>query len=177
MSSLNKGVRKAEVALKWDPSPLGEPDHDLDIVAAVYTGDAPRGAPAYVVHFDSRSPDGTITLTRDSRTGQGFGFDEVMTLEFDRLAPVYARVVVGVAIQQSAGRRVFEDIGNALVRVREGHTELSEHDFSGVSDATCAVIAEFSRDDEGRWAFHDVVRGYDADPQSFISLMGLDSPR
>ncbi|MDH2391951.1 TerD family protein [Streptomyces sp. HNM0663] len=177
MSSLNKGVRKVEVALKWDPSPLGEPDHDLDIVASVYTADAPRGAPAYSVHFDSRSPDGTIALTRDSRTGQGFGFDEVMTLEFDRLAPVYARVVVGVAIQQTAGRRVFGDIRNTLVRVREGYAELSERDLSEVSGATCAVIAEFARDGEGRWSFHDAVRGYDADPQSFVSLMGADSPR
>ncbi|WP_167538231.1 TerD family protein, partial [Streptomyces caniferus] len=85
MSTFNKGIEKVEVTLKWDPSPLGTPDNDLDIVAATYTADAPHGDPAYLVHFDSRSPDGTITLNRDSRTGQGFGFDEIMTLELDRL--------------------------------------------------------------------------------------------
>lgn len=96
MSSVSKGIRKVEVSLKWDPSPLGAPATDLDLIAATYVADDPYGAPAYVVHFDSRSPDGTITLNRDSRTGQGLGFDEVMTLELDRLAPRYTRVVIEI---------------------------------------------------------------------------------
>ncbi|MBT2363819.1 TerD family protein [Streptomyces sp. ISL-10] len=171
MSSLSKGVRKAEVALKWDPSPLGEMPHDLDLVAATYRSDSTNGKPAYVVHFDSRSPDGTIILTRDSRTGQGFGADEVMTLEFDRLAPVYGRVVVGVVIQQRDGRKVFGDIANTLVRVLEGHGELAACDFTAVSQSTAAVVCEFTRDEAGNWQFRESVRGFDTDPQDFVSLM------
>ncbi|MDQ1007898.1 tellurium resistance protein TerD [Streptomyces sp. V4I23] len=170
MSSINKGVRKAEVALKWDPSPMGEPPHDLDLVAATYRADA-AGEPAYVVHFDSRSPDGTIILARDSKTGQGFGSDEVMTLEFDRLAPVYERVVVGVVIQQRAGRKVFGDVANTRVRVLEGHEELATCDFAAVAQSTAAVVCEFTRGAAGNWQFHDSVRGFDTDPQSFIGLM------
>ncbi|MER5968765.1 TerD family protein [Streptomyces sp. NPDC002055] len=172
MNSLNKGLRKVEVTLKWDPSPAGAPDHDLDIVAATYSTENPPGEPAYLVHFDSRSPDGTITLNRDSRTGQGFGFDEVMTLELDRLAPVYTRVVVGVAIQQSEGRKTFGDIENTGVRIVEDHHELLTDDFAGVSGATAATVAEFSRDESGAWALRRSVRGFDADPASFTALMG-----
>lgn len=172
VSSLSKGVQKAEVTLRWDPSPLGEPANDLDIVAATYETDALQGEPSYVVHFDSRSPDGTIILTRDSRTGQGFGNDEVMTLEFDRLAAVYGRVVVGVVIQQRDGRKVFGDVANTVVRVLEGHTELGTYDFSNVSGATAAVVGEFTREETGEWQFREVVRGFDADPQAFISAMG-----
>ncbi|MCX4819821.1 TerD family protein [Streptomyces sp. NBC_01142] len=172
MSSINKGVRKAEVTLRWDPSPLGESAHDLDIVAATYQADAPQGEPSYVVHFDSRSPDGTIILTRDSRTGQGFGSDEVMTLEFDRLATAYGRVVVGVVIQQRDGRKVFGDIGNTLVRVLEGHTELAQYDFASVSGSTAAVVGEFTRSGAGEWEFREIVRGFDADPQAFVAVMG-----
>ncbi|MFF8845077.1 TerD family protein [Streptomyces sp. NPDC015127] len=170
MSNLSKGVRKAEVALKWDPSPLGDPPHDLDLVAATYRTDA-KNEPAYVVHFDSRSPDGTITLTRESRTGQGFGADEVMTLEFDRLAAGYERVVVGVVIQQRTGRRVFGDVANTLVKVLEGYDELATCDFAAVSQSTAAVVCEFRRDTAGNWQFHESVRGFDTDPQSFIGLM------
>ncbi|MEU0393498.1 TerD family protein [Streptomyces sp. NPDC006208] len=172
MSSLNKGVGKAEVTLKWDPSPLGEPDIDLDIVAATYPADAPHGKPSYVVHFDSRSPDGTITLTRESRTGQGFGSDEVMTLEFHRLAATYGRVVVGVVIQQRDGRRVFGDVANTLVRVLEGHVELGKCDFAAVSGSRAAVICEFTRTAAGDWEFRETVQGFDADPQTFITVMG-----
>ncbi|MEU5212936.1 TerD family protein [Streptomyces sp. NPDC020742] len=172
MSTLNKGIEKAEVTLKWDPSPLGTPDNDLDIIAATYTVNAPHGDPAYLVHFDSRSPDGTITLNRDSRNGQGFGFDEIMTLELDRLSETYTRVIVGVAIQQGAGRKVFGDIANTAVVIREGYTELASSDFTGVAGSTAATVAEFARDEAGNWRFHTSVRGFDADPEVFARTMG-----
>ncbi|MFI9079963.1 TerD family protein [Streptomyces sioyaensis] len=172
MSTLNKGIQKVEVTLKWDPSPIGTPDNDLDIVAATYPADAPHGAPAYLVAFDSRSPDGTITLNRDSRTGQGFGADEIMTLELDRLSESYARVLVGVAIQQGEGRKVFGDVANTAVRIREGYTVLAEDDFASVAEATAATVAEFTRDETGKWRFRPGLRGFDADPDAFVSLMG-----
>ncbi|MFB8271617.1 TerD family protein [Streptomyces sp. NPDC055955] len=172
MSSFKKGLRKVEVALKWDPSPIGAPSHDLDIIAATYTSDAPGGPPSYVVHFDSRSPDGTITLNRDSTTGQGFGFDEVMTLELERLSPSYARVLVGIAIQQGERATVFGAVANTAVRIREGHTDLARNDFSEVADSTAAVIAEFARDDSGEWVFREVLQGFDSDPVSFAAAMG-----
>ncbi|MFJ8132117.1 TerD family protein [Streptomyces hydrogenans] len=172
MSGLNKGVGKVEVALKWDPAPAGAPAHDLDLVAAVFTADDPHGTPAQLVHFGSRSPDGTITLLRDSRTGQGFGYDEAMTVELDRLAPRYVRVVVGVAIQQAGGRIVFGSIAQTSVRVSEGYTELLDDDFSGAADATAATVVEFTRDGSAGWTFRRLSRGFDTDPETFGSLMG-----
>ncbi|MDX2292280.1 MULTISPECIES: TerD family protein [Streptomyces] len=172
MSGLNKGVGKVEVALRWDPAPAGEPAHDLDLVAAVFTADEPHGAPAQLVHFGSRSPDGTITLHRDSRTGQGFGYDEAMTLELDRLADRYVRVVVGVAIQQGGGRVVFGRIAQASVRVSQGYTELLTDDFTAASDATAATVVEFVRDASAGWTLNPLPRGFDTDPQTFGSLMG-----
>ncbi|MFE4454990.1 TerD family protein [Streptomyces sp. NPDC056796] len=175
MSTPKKDIEKVEVRVKWDPSAVGEPANDLDIIAATYGADAPHGSPAYLVHFDSRSPDGTITLNRDSRTGQGFGFDEVMTLELDRLSDAYARVVVGVAIQQRDGRKTFGQIESTAVQVREGYTNLAEDDFSSVAGATAAVVAEFVRDGSGSWGFHAGVRGFGGDPDSFAAEMGSRS--
>lgn len=172
MSSLNKGIGKVEVTLKWDPSPMGAPPHDLDIIAATYTAEAPYGEPDYLVHFDSRSPDGTIILNRDSQNGQGFGSDEVMTLELERLASRYVRVVVGVAIQQGEGRKTFEQVPNTGVRIREGYEELSDHDFSGIGDATAATVAEFVRGESGEWTHHVVLRGYGGAPEEFATSMG-----
>ncbi|AWI31377.1 TerD family protein [Streptomyces tirandamycinicus] len=172
MSSLSKGLRKVQVTLKWDPSPIGAASHDLDIVAATYTADAPHGAPAYLVHFDSRSPDGTITLDRDSRTGQGFGADEVMTLELERLASAYARVVVGVVIQQPSAEKTFSDIPNTGTRILDGPVELASDDLSGMPDASAATIAEFTRDESGAWRLRPVLRGFTASPAEFAELMG-----
>ncbi|WNI22043.1 TerD family protein [Streptomyces sp. ITFR-16] len=172
MSTPNKDIEKVEVSIKWDPSPHGEAPNDLDIIAATYPVEEPYGDPAYLVHFDSRAPDGTITLNRDSRTGQGLGFDEVMTLELDRLSESYARVVVGVAIQQRDGRKTFGEIENTGVQILEGYTTLSEDDFSAVGTATAAIVAEFVRDESGVWQFHDTVRGFDGDPESFAATMG-----
>lgn len=176
MSGLSKGIREAEVALKWDPSPAGQPPTDLDVVAAVHRADDPYGDPAYVVHFDSRSPDGTIHLDRDSRDGLGFGPDEVMRLELDRLDGRYARVVVGVVIQQRPARRTFAGVLRPGLRIREGHTVLAEDDFSGVPDATAATVAEFSRDASGSWVFRPGLHGFDGDPETFVRTMGRTRP-
>ncbi|MEV6161782.1 TerD family protein [Streptomyces sp. NPDC052052] len=176
MSTPNKDIKKVEVSLKWDPSPPGTPAFDLDIIAATYLAEAPYGSPDYLVHFDSRSPDGTITLNRDSTTGQGLGFDEVMTLELDRLSTRYARVVVGVAIQQRDGRRTFAEIANTGVRIREGYANLAEDDFSTVGAATSATVAEFIRGASGVWEFRGTVRGFDGDPDSFARTMGSRPP-
>lgn len=172
MNGLNKGLGKVDVTLRWDPSPLGAPANDLDIVAATYSADDPYGKPGYLVHFDSRSPDGTINLSRDSRTGKGLGTDEAMTLELDRLGDSYVRVVIGVAIQQREGRKTFADVPNSSVRIMEKYTELSKNDFAGVAWATAAKVGEFARGGSGEWNFREDVRGFDADPGSFARLMG-----
>lgn len=172
MNGLNKGIRKVEVAVKWDPSPAGQPPTDLDIIAATYTAADPNGSPAYVVHFDSRSPDGTITLNRESSTGQGFGWDEVMMVELNRLDTRYGRVVIGVAIQQGSGHKTFVNVHKPGLRIREGYTVLAEDDFGGVLGATAATVAEFVRDASGEWSFHPGIHGYDEDPATFARLMG-----
>jgi tellurium resistance protein TerD len=172
VNGLNKGISKVEVSVKWDPSPAGEPATDLDIIAATYLATDTHENPAYVVHFDSRSPDGTIYLNRDSKDGKGFGWDEVMTLELTRLDKRYARVVVGVAIQQRGGRQTFVGVQNPGLRIREGYTVLTEDDFGGVLGATATTVAEFVRDDSGEWTFHPDVRGFDCDPATFAQTMG-----
>jgi len=172
VNGTRKDVRKIEVALQWAPSPAGEPASHLDIVAATYPTAAPYGDPSYIVHWDSRSPDGTIYLNRDSKDGKGLGWDEVMTLELDRLDSRYGRVVVGVVIHQKACRRTFAGVRNRGLRLREGYTVLAEDDFGGVLEATTAKVGEFMRDDSGAWTFHPGVRGYDEEPEVFTRIMG-----
>ncbi|WP_221354176.1 TerD family protein [Streptomyces beigongshangae] len=172
MNSGKQGVKKVEVRLKWDPSAWNQPPHHLDIIAATYSADAPYGKPVYVVHFDSRSPDGTINMSRHSRTGQGFGYVEVMTLELDRLASSFARVVVGVVIHQDGGRKTFGDLTGAGVQVVEGYEELLKDDFARVSAFTATTVAQFTRGTAAAWDFHEVVRGFDSDPVAFTADMG-----
>jgi stress response protein SCP2 len=172
LNGLSKGIRKVEIALKWDPSPAGQPPTDLDLVAATYTAGDPYGPPAYVVHFDSRSPDGTITLNRDSTDGLGFGWDEVMTVELDRLDGRYARVVVGVVIQQRGVERTFSGVLGPGLRVREGYTVLSENDFGSVPAATASTVAEFVRGENGGWSFRPGLHGFEDDPAVFTRVMG-----
>ncbi|MET9162442.1 TerD family protein [Streptomyces parvulus] len=171
-SSDAKGLKKVDVRLKWDPSAWDRPPHHLDIIATTYPVDAPYGRPVYVVQFDKRSPDGTINMSRHSRTGQGFGFVEEMTFELDRLATSFVRVVVGVAIHQDDGHKTFGDVSNTGVVVTEGYEELLTDDFQQVSGATAATVAEFTRNASGAWEFHEAVRGFDSDPVLFTQEMG-----
>lgn len=172
MSSLNKGITKVEFKLKWDPSPAGRPVSDLDIVAAVFPKDAPQGPPGYLVYFDSRSPDGTINLNHDSLDGQGFGWDEVMTLELERLSSSYGRVVIGVIIQQGGGRWTFGDVAGKGVLVQQGYAELMADGLDSVAGSTAATVGEFVRDASGEWEFRPMLRGFDGDPDVFARTMG-----
>ncbi len=172
VSGLNKGIERAQVTLRWDPSPLGETGVDLDIIAGTYTSADPYGTPDYLVHFDSRAPDGTIVLSRDSTTGQGFGPDESMTLDLYRLAERYVRVVVGVAIQQRSSARTFGEVENPQVEIHEGPEELAVYDFSAIPKARAATVGEFYRNEFGAWAFRAKPRGFDADPGAFTRQMG-----
>lgn len=173
MSGLSKGIERAEARLKWDPSPLGAPPSDLDLIAATYRVGAEHGDPAYLVAFGSRfSPDGTIWLNRDSTNGKGLGFDEVMTLDLGRLSSEYGRVVVGVAIQQGFGRLEFQGVANPAYQLVAGYTVLAEGDFTSVAPATGATIAEFTRATSGAWQFHSLLVGYDADPDTLSRTMG-----
>jgi tellurium resistance protein TerD len=165
---------KVEVRLRWDPSPYGEPARHLDIVAATYAVGDPYGRPEYVVHTESRSPDGTITMTRHSETGAGLGVVEVMELEFERLSSAYGRVVVGVAIHQNGGPRTFGDLTHAGVLVVERYRRLMADDFAGVADATAATIAEFIRDASGAWRLRELIRGFDSTPTGFMAEMGSE---
>ncbi|WP_030843338.1 TerD family protein [Streptomyces sp. NRRL F-4474] len=183
MTGVRKGLAKVEVALRWDPSPAGTPANDLDVVAAVYGAADRHGSPVQLVHFGSRSPDGTITLNRDSHTGQGFGFDEVMTLELHRMSPDKVRVVIGVVIQNTGaaagggaggtgGAKTFADVAGTGFRIREGHTDLAQGDFAGLPHATAATVAEFTRDASGAWSFDVRLEGFEADPEEFTRAMG-----
>lgn len=173
MRDVGKQVGKVEVKLKWDPSRWDQPPHHLDIIATTYSAQEPYGPPVYVVHYDSRSPDGTINMSRHSQTGLGLGFVEAMTLELDRLAPSFARVMVGVVIHQDDGHKTFGEITGTGVVVTEGYEELLADDFATVAGSTAATIAEFTRDAaSGRWTFHEAFRGSDSDPVRFTAEMG-----
>ncbi|MGW7102822.1 TerD family protein [Streptomyces sp. NPDC054838] len=180
MSGVRKSLAKVEIALRWDPSPAGAPPHDLDVLAAVYGTAALYGDPVYLVHFGSRAPDGTITLNRDSDTGLGFGFDEVMTLELNRLAPELGRVVVGVVIQdpgpEGARTKTFATVAGTGLRIREGYTDLAESDFSDIGGFSAATVAEFLRDPSGGWSLDARTRGFDADPEQYTRLMAAPRP-
>lgn len=172
MNSDGRGLKKVEVRLKWDPSPMGETPRHLDIIATTYSADDPHGRPVYVVHYDSRSPDGTINMSRHSQTGLGLGYVEAMTFELDRLAPSFARVVVGVAIHQDPVPRTFGDMSNAGVLVVDGYTELLKDDFARHAEYTAVTVAEFVRDASGTWEFREALRGFDSDPVAFAAEMG-----
>ncbi|MCP3753461.1 TerD family protein [Streptomyces sp. TBY4] len=174
MSGVSKGLAKVEIALRWDPSPAGAPVHDLDLIAAVYRAADPYGNPVHLVHFGSRSPDGTITLNRDSRTGLGLGFDEVMTIELNRIADELTRVVVGVVIQRPGdGPAVtFAEVAGKGLRIREGYTDLAVDDLAGFGAASGVTVAEFTRDAAGVWSLDPAVRGFEADPEEFARAMG-----
>ncbi|MFI9150544.1 SAV_2336 N-terminal domain-related protein [Streptomyces sp. NPDC053367] len=166
--------RKVEVALRRGPPPAGQPPTRLVLVAAAYLASDPYGDPAYVVHGGSVPPDGAM-YPHPSGDGPGLGGDEVMTLELDRIDARYARVVLGVLLQQGPPHGSFADVPALSLRIREGDAVLHEYGFAGVPRATAASTGEFVRDASGSWTFRGGVRPVDpgeGDVASFTAVMG-----
>ncbi|MER6567043.1 TerD family protein [Streptomyces sp. NPDC001093] len=168
-----KGIGTAQALVRWDAAPLGASPHNLDLIAAVHATADPHGAPVQLVHFDRRSTDDTVYLNRDSRTGQGLGWDAVMTLELSRMPDTSGRVVIGASLQQAAGVPLyFGDVANPRAQITAGSKVLADQDFTEVAGSTAATLGEFLRDAAGLWTFRPLLRGFDTDPATFPQTMG-----
>ncbi|CAM5625012.1 hypothetical protein SALBM217S_04274 [Streptomyces griseoloalbus] len=136
VNGLSKGIRKVEIALKWDPVASGQPPTDLDLVAAPYLA-TPLRQPRLPGALRQPLPYGTITSTVTARTARarlGRGHDARTR------APRRALRARGGRRRHTAapGRRTFASVANPALRIREGYTVLAEDDFGTVPGATAA---------------------------------------
>lgn len=173
VSSLNKGsnvaldslsptLSRVAVGLGWQPGRAG-PTIDLDAVALLVGADGRCVSTQDVVYYNRRrSPDGSVTLSGDNRTGVGAGDDETLLVDLAALPQTTTRVVVAVSIYEALARHQdFAQLKAAHVRILDPSSgaELTRFDLGGLGPETAMVFGELYRH-KGAWKFRAVGQGY-----------------
>jgi len=141
-------LKEVVLGLHWDPPP-GAGGHgaaDLDALC-VLRGE--NGEVREVVHpGNTRSSDGSVVHTGDSRTGRSNWDDERI---FVFLEPLPASVAALAFIVASASRHPFDQVPGAVCHVsdRTSETEWVRIDLTALAGCTHCVVARLHRDSSG----------------------------
>lgn len=150
------GLSKVKVGIGWDTNPSVGFDYDLDVTAVSTTEGDKSTLPEIVYYGNTSNPNGSITVSKDNRTGEGDGDDEFLTIDFTRVDPSIKEILIYVFIYNAevTGQN-FGQIDNAFVRVfdNDSDTELGKMDLSfDASLSTCVRFGKFMQKN-GEWYF------------------------
>lgn len=167
------GMVKASVGLGWDVNQT-DTGHQFDLDASVFMlGENGKivGEKYFVFYNNLESGDGSVKSSGDSRTGEGSGDDETITVDLTTVNPAVQEIVFVVTIYQAETRRQnFGQIRNAFIRIYDQVTqnEVTRYDLDeDFSRETALEMGRLYRKD-GEWRFQAVGQGYNSGLDSFL---------
>ena len=167
------GLKNAGIGLGWDINAT-DTGAAFDLDASVFmlgaTGKIP-GEKYFVFYDNEESPDTAVIHLGDSRTGEGFGDDETVTVDLTKVDPAVQEIVFVVTIHEAESRRQnFGQVRNAFIRIYDTttNTEVTKYDLD--EDFAKETAVEFGRlyKKDGEWRFQAVGQGYNSGLQSFV---------
>ena len=167
------GLKNAGIGLGWDINAT-DTGGAFDLDASVFMLGANAKIPneKYFVFYNNKeSPDSAVIHLGDSRTGEGFGDDETVTVDLTKVDPAVQEIVFVVTIHEAESRRQnFGQVRNAFIRIYDTttNTEVTKYDLD--EDFSRETAVEFGRlyKKDGEWRFQAVGQGYNSGLQSFV---------
>jgi tellurium resistance protein TerD len=107
----------------------------------------------------------------DSRTGEGAGDDEKITVDLAKVDPSVQEIVFVVTIHEAETRRQnFGQVRNSYIRVFDNTTQQEVAKYDLDEDFSRETAIEFGRlyKKDGDWRFQAVGQGYNAGLQGFV---------
>src|SRR6476661_11213684 len=96
------GLKNAGIGLGWDTN-ITDTGAAFDLDASVFMLGANAKIPSeeyFVFYNNKESPDGSVIHLGDSRTGEGVGDDETVTVDLTKVAAAVQEIVFVVTIDQ-----------------------------------------------------------------------------
>ena len=156
LSKAPSTFKDIRVGAGWDVAARGA-DYDLDLCAILLDN---RGRYLDNVYYGHKQSNG-IELDHDNLTGEGDGDDENIFMNFHKISPNVATVVICVVIYNAASRgQKFAHVRNAYVRLvdqaKYPEYEICKFNLSeNGGNATAVKFAELSRTSAG-WDFRAI---------------------
>lgn len=150
LSKAPSTLQDIRVAAGWDVATIGRA-YDLDLCAILLDHNGHR---IDTVYFNHKRSNG-IQLDHDNLTGAGDGDDENIFMNFHKINPNVAKVVICVVIYDAHNRgQKFKNVRNAYVRLVD-QSKRPEYEICRFKltedggDATAVKFAEFTRTTSG----------------------------
>jgi tellurium resistance protein TerD len=167
------GLKNAGIGLGWDINATDTgAAFDLDASVFMLGANAKIPSEKYLVFYNNKeSPDTSVIHLGDSRTGEGLGDDETVTVDLTKVDPAVLEIVFVVTIHEAESRRQnFGQVRNAFIRIYDTttNTEVTKYDLD--EDFSRETAIEFGRlyKKDGEWRFQAVGQGYNSGLQSFV---------
>lgn len=125
----------------------------------------------FVFYNNSQSPDGSVKHEGDSRTGEGTGDDETISIDLSKVDTSVQEIVFVVTIHEAEQRKQnFGQVRNSYIRIYDNATEKQIAKYELEEDASAETAIEFSKlyKKDGEWRFQAVGSGYKSGLQSFV---------
>ena len=167
------GLKSAGIGLGWDTNATDTgAEFDLDASVFMLGANAKIPSEKYFVFYNNKeSPDSSVKHLGDSRTGEGSGDDETVTVDLTKVDPAVLEIVFVVTIDEAESRRQnFGQVRNAFIRIYDTTTNVEVTKYDLDEDFSRETAIEFGRlyKKDGEWRFQAVGEGYNSGLQSFV---------
>jgi len=167
------GLTKAGIGLGWDPNEGTGAAYDLD--ASVFMLGSNSKIPDerfFVFYNNQQSLDGAVQSSGDDTTGgSSDGDDETLTVEFAKLDPRIAEMIVVVTIHDAEKRKQnFGQVRNSFIRIYDAASNEEICKYELEEDFSIETAVEFGRlyKKGGGWKFEAVGKGYPGGLAHFV---------
>lgn len=155
------GLKNIIFAAGWDAN-TSYPEFDLDVSAFLLNANGKITAADDIIYFKHLNAQG-ITMSGDSRTGDGDGDDETIAINLEQIPDKYASIVFTINIYEAAVRKqTFGMVKNSycrLLNADENNKELCRFRLKDDYGSYTAVIVAQLKRDSGEWNFVTVGDG------------------
>lgn len=159
------GLQKVGIGLGWDPNDGTGADFDLDASAFMIASGGKLVSDSHLVFYNNlTSPDGAVASSGDDQTGgNSSGDDETLTVDFTKVDPKVAEIIIVVTIHDFESRRQnFGQVRNSFIRIYDGasNEEICKYELD--EDFSIETAVEFGRlyKKGNEWKFEAVGKGY-----------------
>ena len=177
LEQLCPGLDLIHVGLGWDLGPNGQ-GYDLDVDAFMLGADGRVvGDDWFVFYNQPESPDQSVRLLCDSKTGAGAGDDEIVQVQLSKVNPQVQKIVFIVSINEAKQYGYnFSNVANAYVRITDVKTgnEIARFQLTDYyANVNSMVVGEVYRHN-GQWKFNPVGDGVSADLMDLCIRYGVN---
>ncbi|WIY60903.1 TerD family protein [Bacillus arachidis] len=176
LTKTNPTLTHIKIGLGWD-LPTNSHAFDLDAAAFLLDSNGRLTTSEHIVFYKQQSSlQGTITLSKDNRTGKGSGDDEEISISLSKIPSHIERIMFTITIHDALARmQTFGQVKQSYVRIinTTNNEEMFRYNLTEQFSSETALIACEVYRYKGEWKFGAIGRGIQGGLKELSHQFGL----